>query len=185
MSEITKLLSNNGKWSINSVDCTGKQVKHCKSLHQDCTYCYISRFLKQNLLSASPETLLLIQRCKHYQSYHNWIKENFSKLKQYNFVDQNGKIDHEKWLKKLRKMYHDELSMKESLLDSLIKFTLSRYDGNINAPFSPKLMRFFQTMYAVSPKFYCMFSQNFGGDNKCTLQRFEKSMEPEVPNHCL
>ncbi len=100
MSEITKIISNNGKWSIHSVDCTGEQVKHCKSLRQDCNACEpcfnfpsacqikcrikrmesnllvekfllgpkssdnvhiaISKFLKQNLSSASPETLLLI-----------------------------------------------------------------------------------------------------------------------------
>ena len=221
MSEITKILSIDGKWSIHSVDCTGEQVKRNKSSRQDsnaCKHCFnfpslpqiksrikrmesnllvekflmepkssdtaylaISKFLKRNLSSASPETLSLIQRCKHYQSHHNWMKDNFSKLKQYNIADENGKIDHEKWLMKLRKMYHDEPSMKDSLLDSLIQFTLSRYEGNINAPCSPKLIGFFQTLYAVSPKFYRMFSQNFGGYNERTLRRFEKSMSPEVP----
>ena len=84
----------------------------------------------------------------------------------YNVVVTNGKINHEKWVMKLSKMYCDEPAMKESLLDSLIKFTLSRYEGNINAPCSPKLIAFFQTLHAISPKFYRIFSQNFGGYNK-------------------
>ena len=69
----------------------------------DTTYIAISRFLETNLSSASPETLSLIQRCDHYQSHQNWIKENFSKLKEYNVVDKIGKIDNEKWLMKLKK----------------------------------------------------------------------------------
>ena len=70
--------------------------------------------------------------------------------------------------------------MKDSLLDALIKFTLSRYNGNINAPCSPKLISFFQTVYALSPKFYRIFSQNFGGYNERTLRRFEAEQAPEV-----
>ena len=101
-------------------------------------------------------------------------------MKQYDAVDKNGKIDHEKWITKLSKMYHDEPVMKDSLLDSLLKFTLSRYEGNINALCSPKLMGFFLTLYAISPKFHRIFSQNFGGYHKCTLRLFEANMSPEV-----
>ena len=71
---------------------------------------------------------------------------------------------------KLSKMYHDEPAMNDSLLHSLLKFTLSRYKGNINAPCSPKLIGFFQTLYAISPKFYRIFSQNFGGYHERTLR---------------
>ena len=120
----TKIIYNDGNWSIHSIDCTGEQVKGRKSSRQDCKSCKphfnfpsllqikcrirrmenilhiekflmepnsldpayiaISRFLKTNLSSASPETLTWIQRCKHYQSHHNWVKENFTKLKEYN-----------------------------------------------------------------------------------------------------
>ena len=62
------------------------------------------------------------------------MQDNFSKLKQYDAVDKNGKIVHQKWIMKLSKMYHDKPAMKDSLLDSLLKFTLSRYEGNVNAP---------------------------------------------------
>ena len=110
-----------------------------------------------------------------------WIRDNFDKLKQYNVVDTNGKINHEKWIMKLSKMYRDEPAMKESLLDSLIKFTLSRYEGNINAPYSPKLIAFFQTLHTISPKFYRIFSNNFGGYNERTIRLFEANMSPEVP----
>ena len=103
----------------------------------------ISKFVKSNLSSASPETLTLINRCKHYQTHHKWMIDNISKLKQYDVVDQSGKVHHEKWIMKLSKMYRDEPTMKDSLLDSLMKFTLSRYEGNINAPCSPKLIGFF------------------------------------------
>ena len=75
----------------------------------------------------------------------------------------------------------DEPTMKDSLLDALIKFTLSRYDGHVNAPCSPKLIAFFQNIYALNPKFYRVFSQNFGGYNERTVRRFEKEESPDVP----
>ena len=221
MSKTTKILCNNGKWSIHSIDCTGDQVNGCKALHKDSKACdsrfnypslarikfrirrmesnlhvekflmesessdtgfiAISKFLKQNLSSASPETLTLIHRYQHYQKHHKWIQDNFAKLKQYDVVDKNGKIHHEKWIMNLSNMYNSEPAMKESLLDSLLKFTLSRYEGNINAPCSPKLIGFFQTLHAINPKFYRIFSQNFGGYNEHTLRRFEANMSPEVP----
>ena len=126
----------------------------------------ISKFLKTNLKYASPETMMLIHRCKHYQKHHKWLLDNFDKLEEYDLVENNGRIFHEKWIMKLSKMYHEEPAMKDSLLDSLLKFTLSRYEGNVNAPCSPKLIGFFQTLYAISPKFYRIFSQNFGGYNE-------------------
>ena len=48
------------------------------------SFIVISRFLKTNLSSASPETLTLTQRCKHYQSHHKQIQGNFAKLQKYN-----------------------------------------------------------------------------------------------------
>ena len=78
-------------------------------------------------------------------------------------------------------MYEDKPSMKESLLDSLLKFTLSRYEGNINAPCSPKLIDFFQTLHAISQKCYMIFSQNFGGYNERTIRKFQAKLMPEVP----
>ena len=107
--------------------------------------------------------------------------DNFSKLKQYDIVDQSGKVHHEKWIMKLSKMYRGEPTMKDSLLDSLMKFTLSRYECNINAPCSPKLIGFFQTLHAISPKFYRIFSQNFGEYHERTLRLFQATMAPEVP----
>ena len=88
-------------------------------------------------------------------------------------VENNGRIHYEKWIMKLSKMYHEEPAMKDSLLDSLLKFTLSRHEGNINAPCSPNLIGFFQTLYAISPKFYRIFSQNFGGYHERTLRLYE------------
>ena len=109
------------------------------------------------------------------------MEANFTKLKEYNVVGTNGKILHKKWVMKLSKIYHVEHSMKESLLDSLLKFTLSRFEGSINAPCSPKLIVFFQTLHAISPKFYRILSQNFGGYNERTIRKFQVEMTPEVP----
>ena len=78
-------------------------------------------------------------------------------------------------------MYHDEPAMKDSLLDALIKFILSRYDGHVNVPCSPKLIAFFQNIYARNPKFYRVFSQNFGGYNKGTLHKLETKESYDVP----
>ena len=144
-------------------------------------YIAVSKFVKSNTSLASPEILTLIKRCKHYQQHHKWMDDNIHKLKQYDVVDQNGKIHHEKWIMKLSKMYQDEPAMKDSLLHSLLKFTLSRYEGNINAPCSPKLIGFFQTLHAISPKFYRIFSQNFGGYNERTIRSFQATMSPKVP----
>lgn len=60
--------------------------------------------------------------------------------------------------------------MKDSLLRALIKFTSSRYDGSINTPCGAKLISFFQTMYTMSPIFYDVFRNNFGGHNEHTLR---------------
>ena len=56
----------------------------------------ISNFLKTNLKSASPETMTLVHRCKHYQKHHKWLQDNFTKLKEYDLVENNGRIHHEK-----------------------------------------------------------------------------------------
>ena len=40
-------------------------------------------------------------------------------------------------------------SMKGLLLGALVKFTLLRYESNINAPCSPKLIVFSKTIFAI------------------------------------
>ncbi len=60
--------------------------------------------------------------------------------------------------------------MKNTLLHALIQFTLPRYNGNINAPDSPKLIALYQTMHTCSPRLYSFFSKNLGGYNKHTLR---------------
>ena len=77
-------------------------------------------------------------------------------------------------------MYHDEPAMKDSLLDVLIQFTLSRYDEHVNVQCSPKLIPFTK-LYALNPKFYRVFSQNFGGYHKRTIRRYEANDSPDVP----
>ena len=147
----------------------------------DTGFLEVSKFLKANVADVSPSVLKLRERCKQYISHHQWIKEHFIKLQKYDIVDESGKIYHDKWILNLNKLYHNEPAMKETLLDALVKFTLSRYDGHVNAPCSPKLIAFFQNIYAISPKFYRIFSQNFGGYNVRTLRRFEANESPEVP----
>ena len=61
-----------------------------------------------------------------------------------------------------------------------MKITLSRYEGNINAPCSPKLIGFFQTLHAISPKFYRTFIQKFSGYHERTLRSFQETMAPQV-----
>ena len=85
-------------------------------------------------------------------------------------------------MSKLSKMYRDESAMmKDTLLDALVKFTLSRSNGNINAPCSSKLISFSYTVYTLSPNFYQKFSQKNGGYNGRTLRRFEIERASEVP----
>ena len=71
-----------------------------ESKSSDTGFIAVSKFLKRNLSSASPETLTLVNRCKNHQKHHTWIRDNVDKLKQYNVVDTNGKINHEKWIMK-------------------------------------------------------------------------------------
>ena len=49
-------------------------------------------------------------------------------------------------------------------------FTLSLYNGDLDAHVSPKLMPIYQTLYALNPSIYPLFSRNFGSYNKRTLQ---------------
>ena len=139
----------------------------------------ITKFLKSNVNDASESVLKLRERCKQYISHHLWLKDNFRKLKEYDAVDGNGKVSHYKWISQLNRLYHDEPAMKDSLLDALIKFTLSRYDEHVNAPCSPKLIAFFQNIYALNPKFYRVFSQNFCGYNERTLRRYKADQSPD------
>ena len=138
-------------------------------------------YLKSNTKTASPATISLIKRCKQYVVHHQWMKENYEKLKNYNAIDNDGKIHHQRWLNKFSQIYFKEPAMKNSLLTALMQFIVSRYDGNVNAPANTKLISFFQTMYALSPKMYNVFQQNFGGYNKRTLQRHEAQCSPETP----
>ena len=144
-------------------------------------YVAISNFLKANVISASPNILLLKERCSKYLKHQKWLEENHSKLKEYNVFDQNGKVHHQAWLKKVGQMYSDEPSMKSSLLHALMHFTLSRYKGDVNAPASPKLIAFFQTLYALSPSIYRLFSKNFGGYNERTLRRMSSKCSLDQP----
>ena len=136
MSKPVNIFSNNGQWSIFSIDCIREKVIGRKSLRKDsqaCDACFnhpflsqikfrirrmestlyieqylmeskssvtgylaVSKFLKRNLSSASEETLTLINRCTHYQTRHIWMQKKLPKLKQYDAVDENGKIVHEK-----------------------------------------------------------------------------------------
>ena len=56
----------------------------------------VSKFQKMKSSKAPPETLALIQRCKHYQSHHKLIQESFAKLQKYDVVERNAKVHHDK-----------------------------------------------------------------------------------------
>jgi len=144
-------------------------------------YLEVSNFMRTNVTQASPATLLLRERCLKYISHHDWLEENFNKLQTYDAIDDAGKVHHQSWLKKVGKMYSDEPSMKSSLLHALMQFTLSRYKGDVTAPASPKLIGFFQTLYALNPSIYRLFSKHFGGYNERTLQRMSSNQSAEVP----
>jgi len=147
----------------------------------DTGFIFVCKFIKNNTATASPSILLLIERCKQYLAHHQWMKENFSKLQVYNVVDQHGKIHNETWLNQFARIYSEEPSMKDTLLHALIQFTLSRYNGNVNAPASPKLIAFFQTLHAYSPRLYSFFSKNLGGYNERTLRRMSVKNSAEIP----
>ena len=90
-----------------------------------------------------------------YISNKKWSKENSTKSKNYNNVlDKNEKIHHHSWLNKVNQIYSDEPSMKVSLLHALMYFTLSQYNGDLNAPAFPKLIAFFQTLKTLSSTIY-------------------------------
>ena len=80
---------------------------------------------------------------------------------------------------KIDQMYVDKPSMKTTLLHALMQFTISRYNGDVHAPISPKLIAFFQSLYALTPNIYRLFSKNFGGYNERTLQRLVSKFSPD------
>ena len=141
----------------------------------------VGNFLRGNVTNASPATLVLRERCAKYISHQAWLKRNMNILHAYEAIDKSGKIHHQTWLSKVAKMYIDEPSMKTSLLHALIEFTLSRYRGDITAPASPKLIGFFQTLYALNPSIYRFFSKNLGAYNEKTIQRMNAKQSSDIP----
>ena len=117
----------------------------------------------------SPNILILKEQCTKNIYYEKWFKENYMKLKNYNILDNNSIVHHHLWIYKVGQMYSNEPSMKTSLLHSLMQFTFLEHNCDVNAPASPKRIAFFQTLHALSPTFYRLFSKNFGGYNEQTL----------------
>ena len=52
----------------------------------------IRKFMKSNIMDASPSALKLRERCQQYISHHQWLKDHFPKLREYDVVDDSGKI---------------------------------------------------------------------------------------------
>ncbi len=98
-----------------------------------------------------------------------------------NILGNNGKVHHHLWQNKVGQMYSDELSINSSLLHTLKQFLLLRYNGDVNAPVSPKLIAFFQSLYELSPTIYRLFSKNFGEYNESTLQCIVSRYSPDQP----
>ena len=144
-------------------------------------YLEVINFLKTNVSNSSLASKLLRERCLKYISHCDWIKKNTPMLRTYDAIDDDGKVNHQCWLNKVGQMYADEPSIKNSLLHSLMHFTLSRYKGDITAPASPKLISFFQTLHALNPSIYRLFTKNFGGYNERTLKCMAVKQASDVP----
>ena len=90
------------------------------------------------------------------------------KFQKYDVDDENGKMYHDKWIMKPNKMYHEEPSMKESLLDIILKFTLSRYK-----------CKFLALMQAVAADIAKESTELSSGIN-CRDESFERSAVKEI-----
>ena len=69
--------------------------------------------------------------------------------------------------------------MKTSLLHALMQITILRDNGDVNSSTSPKLIGFFQTLYALSSNTYRLISKNVGGYNEKIVQRLASKCSPD------
>ena len=69
-------------------------------------------------------------------------------------------------------MYHDKPAMKKKLLDALVKFTFSRYDGHVNALCSPNLIAFFLNYIICNKSKILVVSMNVYCDDLRQMNHF-------------
>jgi hypothetical protein len=69
-------------------------------------------------------------------------------------VMENGQVESNKFLMGIGTMLRDEPHFKNSLLYGLIQCVMARYQGNVNARGSEKMVAFCQVLHSISPKIY-------------------------------
>jgi hypothetical protein len=84
---------------------------------------------------------------------------------------ENGQVESNKFLMGIGTMLRDEPHFKNSLLYGLIQCVMARYQGNVNARGSEKMVAFCQVLHSLSPKIYEVFRKKICGYNPRTLRR--------------
>jgi hypothetical protein len=84
---------------------------------------------------------------------------------------ENGQVESNKLLMGIGTMLRDEPHFMNSLLYGLIQCVMTRYQGNVNAHGSEKMVAFCQVLHSLSSKIYEVFRKNICGYNPQTLRR--------------
>jgi hypothetical protein len=112
----------------------------------------------------------MIIRCQHFLDHAKWANVNNRKLESMGMME-NGQVESKNLLMGIGIMLRDEPHFKNSLLYGLIRCAMARYQGNVNAHGSEKMVAFYQVLHSLSPKIYEVFRKNMCGYNPRTLRR--------------
>jgi hypothetical protein len=84
---------------------------------------------------------------------------------------ENGQVESNKFLMGICTILRDEPHFKNSLIYGLIQCVMTRYQGNVNARGSEKMVAFFHVLHSLNPKIYEVFRKNICGCNPRMLRR--------------
>jgi hypothetical protein len=130
----------------------------------------VTAFKKTPLRHCNAAKLNLIIRCQHFLDHVKWADVNSRRLESMGMME-NGQVESNKFLMGIGTMLRDEPHFKNSLLYGLIQCVMARYQGNVNARGSEKMVAFCQVLHSLSPKIYEVFRKNICGYNPRTLRR--------------
>jgi hypothetical protein len=110
----------------------------------------VSAFKKTPLKHCNVEKLNLTIRCQHFLDHVKWADVNSHRLESMGMME-NRQVESNKFLMGIGTMLHDEPHFKNSLLYGLIQWAMARYQGNVNARGSEKMVAFCQVLHSLSP----------------------------------
>jgi hypothetical protein len=101
----------------------------------------VAAFKKTPLKHCNAAKLKLIIRCQHFLDHVKWANVNSRRLESMGMME-NGQVESKQFLMGIGTMLRDEPHFKKILLYGLIQCVMARYQGNVNARGSEKMVAF-------------------------------------------